>query len=45
MGKFVLYSTDLNPTIPEIVLSETVLSGDPLYQLIVYDSFAHPKLK
>ena len=31
IGEFVLFSTILNRTIPEIVLSEIVLSGDPLY--------------
>ena len=30
-GEFVLFSTISNRTIPGIVLSETVLSGDPLY--------------
>ena len=31
IGEFVLFSTILNRTIPGIVLSEIVLSGDPLY--------------
>ena len=31
IGEFALFSTILNRTIPGIVLSEFVLSGDPLY--------------
>ena len=34
IGEFVLFSTLLNRTIPGIVLSEIVLSGDPLYHII-----------
>ena len=33
-GEFVLFSTILNRTIPGIILSEIVLSGDPLYTVI-----------
>ena len=38
IGEFVLFSTILNRTIPGIVLSEIVLSGDPLYIEILCDS-------
>ena len=33
--EFVLFSTILNHIIPGIILSETVLSGDPLYLFLV----------
>ena len=32
-GEFVLFSTISNHTIPRVVLSETVQSGDPLYSV------------
>ena len=36
IGEFVLFSTILNRTIPGIVLSEIVLSGDPLYHYKIW---------
>ena len=39
IGEFVLFSAILNRTIPGIVLSEIVLSGDPLYKVCeLFDS-------
>ena len=39
LGESILFSTIWNRTIPGIVLSEFVLSGDPLYKSITEDSF------